>query len=190
MLDNLCQYTIENGMQINFDKTKAMIFNKNGFFFRRNFNFGATQIFSTNSYKYLGFIVTPSGEISTGLNDLKDRASRAYFKLKKAMGSFFRSHPNVTLHLFDTLIIPILGAGHLKCRVPGRMSSYGGAKHFLGRVMGVRNIFWENYGGSKNFWEKIWGSQIFLGILQISSDRVPGILNDPPLTAIIISMMN
>ena len=85
-----------------------MIFNKSGKFFRRSFNFGNEIIFTTNSYKYLGFIVTPSGEITTGLNDLKDRALRAYFKLKKSMGLYFRLHPNVTLHLFDTLIKPIL----------------------------------------------------------------------------------
>ena len=108
MLDSLSQYTKENGMQINVDKTKVMIFNKTGRFFRRCFYFGDTNLFSTNSYKYLGFIVTPSGEILSGLNDLKDRALRAYFKLKKAMGNYFRLYPKVTIHLFDTLIKPIL----------------------------------------------------------------------------------
>ena len=88
MLDNLAQYSKNNGMSINADKTKVMIFNKTGRFFRRSFNCSNIQIFSTNSYKYLGFIVTPSGEILTGLNDLKDRALRAYFKLKKTMGTY------------------------------------------------------------------------------------------------------
>ena len=95
-------------MKINADKTEGMIFNKSGKFFRRSFAFNNEQIFTTNSYKYLGFIVTPSGEISSGLKILKDRALRAYFKLKKTMGHYFRLHINITLHLFDTLIKPIL----------------------------------------------------------------------------------
>ena len=73
MLDNLYHYTKKNGMQINADKTKAMIFNKSGKFFRRSFKFDNEQIFTTNSYKYLGFILTPSGEITSGLKDLNDK---------------------------------------------------------------------------------------------------------------------
>ena len=108
MFNNLSKYTKENRMEINADKTKGMIFNKSGKFFRRSFTFDNELIFTTNSYKYLGFIVTPSGEITSGLKDLKDRALRAYYKLKKKMGNYFRLHPNITLHLFDTLIKPIL----------------------------------------------------------------------------------
>ena len=108
MLNNLAVFTKENGMKINAKKTKAMIFNKSGKFFKRSYTLGESQIFTTNSYKYLGFMVTPSGEISTGLKDLKDRAQRAYFKLKKTMGNYFRLYPSITTHIFDTLIKPIL----------------------------------------------------------------------------------
>ena len=89
MLNHLSEYTKENGMSIHTEKTKGMIFNKSGKFFRRNFKLGNENIFTTNSYKYLGFIVTPSGEISSGLKDLKDRALKAYYKLKKTMGYYF-----------------------------------------------------------------------------------------------------
>ena len=85
-----------------------MIFNKTGKFFRRTFKFHNKNMFTTNSYKYLGFIVTPSGEITSGLKDLKDRALRAYFKLKSSMGHYFRLYPEVTISLFDALIKPIL----------------------------------------------------------------------------------
>ena len=46
-------------MEINADKTKAMILNKSGKFFR-SFTFNSEFLFTTNSYKYLGFIVTQS----------------------------------------------------------------------------------------------------------------------------------
>jgi len=108
MLDNLSHYSRENGMDINTKKTKPMIFNKSGKFLRRSYKFNNTQLFTTNSYKYLGFIVTPSGEITSGLIDLKNRAIRAYYKLKNTMGLYFRLHPKITIQLFDTLIKPIL----------------------------------------------------------------------------------
>ena len=56
----------------------------------------------------MGFMVTPSGEIATGLKDLKDRALRAFMKLKNKMGITFRKHPLVTIKLFRTLVEPIL----------------------------------------------------------------------------------
>ena len=108
MLNNLALYARKNEMEINVDKTKSMIFNKSGKFFRRSFRFNNENIFTTNSYKYLGFVVTPSGEITSGLKDLNDRALRAYFKLKNNMGRYFRLYPDVTLNLFDALIKPIL----------------------------------------------------------------------------------
>ena len=57
-------------------------------------------------FKYLGFLITPSGEIKSGLTDLKDRALKGFYKLKNAMGDSFRSHIGITLHLFDALIKP------------------------------------------------------------------------------------
>ena len=67
MLNNLSLYARKNGMKINANKTKSMIFNKSEKFFRRSFKFDNENIFTTNSYKYLGFLVTPSGEINSGL---------------------------------------------------------------------------------------------------------------------------
>ena len=56
MLDNLSSYTEKNGMKINFDKTRSMIFNKSGRHLRRSFRVGKEIIHTTNNYKYLGFI--------------------------------------------------------------------------------------------------------------------------------------
>ena len=67
-----------------------MIFNKTGRHIRRNIYFGDVRIETTRQYKYLGFMVTPSGEITTGLKDLKDRATRAMAKMTKKQGILFR----------------------------------------------------------------------------------------------------
>ena len=108
MLQNLSNYMKKNRMEINSKKTTYMIFNKTGRFFRRSFKVGKEIIYTTKAYKYLGFVLTPSGEINTGLQDLKDRAIRAYYTLKNKMDRYFMLCPTTTLHLFDTLIKPIL----------------------------------------------------------------------------------
>ena len=108
MLSALNEYTAINGMTINTKKTQTIIFNKTGRHIRRTFYVGNERLDSTRQYKYLGFMVTPSGEINTGLKDLKNRALRAFAKLKKKMGPCFRKHPLITLKLFRSLIEPIL----------------------------------------------------------------------------------
>ena len=108
MLQALNLYAEKNGMALNIKKTKVMIFNKTGRHIRTDFQFGQDRLTSTREYKYLGFLITPSGEINSGLKDLKDRAQRALFKLKKKMGSTFRTKPSLTIKLFRSLIEPIL----------------------------------------------------------------------------------
>ena len=95
-------------MSINVEKTEVMVFNKNGRHIRKSFPYGENKIDSTRQYKYLGFLITPSGEINSGLKDLKDRALRAFIKVKKKMGLLFQQFPLVSLKLFDTLVRPIL----------------------------------------------------------------------------------
>ena len=108
MLSALYSYADENVMAINTKKTKCMIFNKTGKYIRRSYPMKNGTIETTNSYKYLGFIFTPSGEIVSGLKDLRDRALRAYHKLKNKMGHHFRLYPCTRISLFDSLIKPIL----------------------------------------------------------------------------------
>ena len=108
MLETLKNYTEHNGMSINTEKTEVMIFNKTGRHIRKNFVYGDQTISTTRQYKYLGFLVTPSGEINSGLKDLKARAMRAFVKIRKQTGVLFQKYPLVSLKLFEALIKPIL----------------------------------------------------------------------------------
>ena len=108
MISKLGIYAKTNHLEVNVDKTKAMIFNKSGRFVKTVYKMNNLFIHCTNSYKYLGFIFTPSGEITTGLKDLKVRALRAYYKMKGKLGHFFRLQPLISLFLFDTLVKPVL----------------------------------------------------------------------------------
>ncbi len=108
MLLTIEKYCKENELTLNTDKTKIMIFNKTGRLMRTPFHYNGEKLENVNKFKYLGFLLTPSGEIKSGLQDLRDRALKAYYKLKNALGESFRSNIKMTIHLFDSLIKPIL----------------------------------------------------------------------------------
>ena len=55
---------------------------------KRYFKLGGGNIDSVREYKYLGFLLTPSGEISSGLQDLKDRVTRATAQLRARIRAF------------------------------------------------------------------------------------------------------
>ena len=108
MLNNLHNFSEINGLKVNLDKTRIMIFNKSGRHIRKRFLHGGTSVETTREYKYLGFKITPPGEIHSGLKDLKDRALKAFMKLKMKLGPRFRKFPQITIKLSNTLVKPIL----------------------------------------------------------------------------------
>ena len=63
MLSELSSYGEEHRMEMNTGK-----------YMRRSYLLKNEIVYTTNSYKYLGFVITPSGEITSGLKDLKDGA--------------------------------------------------------------------------------------------------------------------
>ena len=101
-------YCKENELTLNIEKTQCMIFNKSSRFIRKTFTFNKTKLETVRSYKYLGFIITPSGEILTGLKDLRDRGMKAFYKLKRSMGESFHQNITLTKELINNLIRPIL----------------------------------------------------------------------------------
>ena len=108
MLENLDKYTKTNIIKINMDKTKCMIFNKTGRLLRRHFCLANQKVDMVREYKYLGRLITPSFNLQTALADLKDRGLRAFGAMKTKLGSLFRKHIPTTIHLFDSLVKPIL----------------------------------------------------------------------------------
>ena len=108
LLSELKTYSDLNHLKINTDKTKCMIFNKTGRLIRRNFFLGTKRLENVRCYKYLGLMITPSGEIRTALDDLRSRALKAYMALKNKLGISFRDHVDDTIGLFDSLVKPIL----------------------------------------------------------------------------------
>ena len=108
LLKTLERFCNTNKLLINTDKTKCMTFNKTGRLLRRSFFINGHLLDNVRSYKYLGFILTPSGEIRSGLQDLRDRALKAFMKIKNDMGFFFKQDIITSIHLIDSLVKPIL----------------------------------------------------------------------------------
>ena len=108
MLSTVETFCKDNKLTVNTDKTKCMIFNKTGRLFRNKFYLNGVELENVRSYKYLGFLFTPSGEIKSGLHDLRDRAFKAFMKLRNQMGTSFNQNIPIALDLFDTMIKPIL----------------------------------------------------------------------------------
>ena len=104
----LDQYATENKLEINTDKTKIMICNKTGRLMRRLFFINGIQIEFARCYKYLGFLLTPFGEINSRLKDLRDRTLKSYMGLKNSLGTSFNQDIKTTLTLIDMMIKPIL----------------------------------------------------------------------------------
>ena len=108
LLKTLEDYCKANHLLINTKKTKCMIFNKTGRLMRSPFYLNGVKLEMVRQYKYLGFVLTPSGEISTGLHDLRDRAFKAFMKVKNDLGLCFNQDIPIILHLIDSLVKPIL----------------------------------------------------------------------------------
>ena len=102
-------YCLRNKLSVNTKKTQCMVFNKSGRLLKNyKFTYNGAPLECVREYKYLGFIVTPSGEVRTGLEDLRTRAMKAFAKLKSTMGILFKHNVENSMHLYNYLVKPIL----------------------------------------------------------------------------------
>ena len=72
------------------------------------FRYGADELETVKSYKYLGLIMSPFGNFNLARQELKKVALKALYKLRKELGNHFRENIKLTMKLFDALIYPIL----------------------------------------------------------------------------------
>ena len=108
-LNSLHDYSKANKLTVNTMKTKCMVFNKTGRLLKKHtFYYNNLLLENVREYKYLGFLVTPSGEIVSGLKDLRNRGMKALAKMRQTLGAFFRHNVANTIHLYTYVIRPIL----------------------------------------------------------------------------------
>ncbi len=108
-LNKLSDYCAKWKLSISKQKTKVMIFNKPGRSYALKFKFyvDGTEIDIVSEYCYLGVIFQPSGLFNKAQDYLYMKATKARSFLFKMLANQNVSVP-VAIHLFNTLISPIL----------------------------------------------------------------------------------
>ena len=83
-INKVSKHFDQMGLTVNTSKTKIMIFNNRGLKLdsaEHSFTINNVRLEVVDQYKYLGFILKPSGTISAGVESLVDKASRAWFSI-------------------------------------------------------------------------------------------------------------
>ena len=105
-LNKLEDYTNKWGIDLNIRKTKIMIFQRGGKREKSQFMFGKNTIEQTKEYKYLGTIMTDTGNFRNNEIYIKKKGLRAAFLLSRSIGNI--SKPSSSLIIYNKIIEPIL----------------------------------------------------------------------------------
>jgi hypothetical protein len=91
---------------VNLNKTKALIFNKQGTHLKENILYGVEKVECVNSYTYLGLDFDSSGSLNNALKKLYQKGLKALYKLYKLTEHNYDIQ--TTLYVFDHTIAHIL----------------------------------------------------------------------------------
>ena len=107
-LDSLHEWSKKWLMNINLEKTKVMILQKqNSKLPQLNFTLGDKHIHITNEYTYLGLKLTSNTKFSFATQQLSEKALHALFKIRKHL-DFHKLPPKLAMKIFDGIVSPIL----------------------------------------------------------------------------------
>ena len=86
-----------------------MIFNKSGKCIpdEHIFIFNGKKVEITDQYQYLGVKLRPSGSMDSAVQELNDKATRAWYGISNIIYRHKRMEINKALNLFDSLISPV-----------------------------------------------------------------------------------
>lgn len=108
-LNRLAEYCDKWGLTVNTKKTKVIVFSKSGRAgFKSNWTYKGQTLERVTNFKYLGYHFSSSGTFSKGTQELTNSARRAMFSLKKIVVRNPSIKPSTQLHIFKSMIEPIL----------------------------------------------------------------------------------
>ena len=108
-LDNLESYCTKWKLEINMEKTKVILFNRQGSLIKKHkFTYKLNHIDIAREYKYLGFIFTCSGSTNAGITNLINQAKKACFSIQYYLSVSKNKNIDIYLKLFDSKVKPIL----------------------------------------------------------------------------------
>ena len=107
-LNKLQKYCEKNRTTVNNNKTKVMIVQKRkSKIVPTNLAFADKTIDFCNSYTYLGFIISNTGNFKINVNEFSKSASRAMYNLLGNTRKFLSGNITILIDLFDKIILPI-----------------------------------------------------------------------------------
>ena len=92
---------------MNHKKSKILIFEPRREPCNSIFKIGFEVLERVYSYRYLGIVLEYTGHYKSAKNDLYMRSQKAYFKLRKLLGSEY-INPKLFLDVFDKTVLPVL----------------------------------------------------------------------------------
>ena len=97
------------GLKVNNKKTQVMIFNKRGQKLDNKYNFvlNGKKVEIVDEYQYLGLKFRPSGSMTMAVQELHDKASRAWFGISNVVYTNKRMEVDTIFSLFDSLVTPV-----------------------------------------------------------------------------------
>jgi DNA-binding protein YbaB len=106
-MDKLSEYCEKWNLHVNVKKTMIMVLSK-GNSTCNDIHLNGEFLECVRHYKYLGIIISNNGNIKKMEEDRVQKAKKAMFSIKRAMGSGLNSCLKLSLSLFDKQIDPIL----------------------------------------------------------------------------------
>ena len=103
-LTGMNHYCVMWKLKINTMKTKVVIFYRQKVKEKLKFMLGENELEIVDEYKYIGFSLKYNGNMSTGICEIKNQASRAMYSL---INKAKKLAIDIQLQLFDSLLLPI-----------------------------------------------------------------------------------
>ena len=108
-LDKMGLFYNNLGLKINIKKTQIIIFNKRGQKLDKQYGFylNEKKVEIIDEYQYLGLKFRPSGSMTMAVEELHDKASRAWFGISNVIYTNKRMEVDKIFSLFDSLVTPV-----------------------------------------------------------------------------------
>lgn len=107
-LDRMDNYCEAWGMKVNVTKTKIMVYGNKRSDRKYRWLYAGEQVEVVRQFKYLGFMMSENGKWDAHIRNVCNQA----YRLMPSLYKFIAAHPNIPitlcLHLFDSLIVPVL----------------------------------------------------------------------------------
>ena len=111
-LNTLNTQSVRLGLEINFNKTKVMVFRLDGFLGKREkWYLGNTSLNVVNSYKYLGLDFSTKLSFSHSTSSFIAKAKQACHQISSSLYRLNCYNLDIFLNLFDSKVLPVLSYG-------------------------------------------------------------------------------